>query len=182
MIYIIGSYVASFFALIIIMYSYFANNKKYYLLFQCLGIVCLITSYLFMSKYFATLSMIVALIRTITFGVYEYKNKNAPLFFSYLFVILTILTYVLVNVIILKIISWLDILHVIALCFYAFTFRIRNLTTMRKVILMPNVLEVLYNLIMFAPLFTTLSYFFELLSNVVAIFKFDIKKSTKKVL
>ena len=181
MVYTIISYVASFFALVIIMYSYFANNKKYYLLYQCLGIICLITSYLFISRYFATISMLVALIRTLTFGIFEYKNKIAPIFYSYLFVFLTILTYFIINVIYLKIFSWLDILHVIALCFYAFTFRIRNLKKMRRVILMPNVLEVLYNLIMFAPLFTTLSYLFELLSNVVAICRFDLKKEKKKV-
>jgi hypothetical protein len=52
--------VASFLALALIAYSYLINKKGTYLVFQGLGIVFLIISYFFISKYFAMISMIVA--------------------------------------------------------------------------------------------------------------------------
>ena len=73
----------------------------------------------------------------------------------------------------------LDIICLISLCLYAFTFRIRNLKTMRYMVLAPNFLAVVYNAAINAPIFTVLSYAFELTANVIAIMQFNLQKQSR---
>lgn len=73
----------------------------------------------------------------------------------------------------------IDIIYLGSLCLYAFTFRIRNLKTMRYVVVAPNSLAVVYNIAITAPIFTVLSYAFELTANIIAIIQFNLKKQNR---
>ena len=165
------SMTASLIALALIVCSYFISKKILYLILQGIGIVFLILSYLFVEEYFAMISLSIGLGRTVVYFVYEKKNKNAPIVLAFLISALTISSYFIVNLWILKTAKLLDIIYLISLCFYAFTFRIRNLKTMMYVVIIPTALAVIYNVAITAPIFSILSYSFELTANLFAIVK-----------
>ena len=154
--------------------SYFTDKKKLYLILQAIGIIFLILSYLFISKFFAMIGLGVGLARAVTFFVYENKNKPAPSWLSFLFAGLTVLAYVLVNVVILQDYAIWDVLYLTALVFYAFTFRIRNLSVMRLVTIIPTGLSVFYGFGVGATAFVIVAYIFEFSANLLAIFQQDI--------
>ena len=168
------SFIAGFISMIWVVMSYFVSEKKFYLILQSLAIIFLILSYLFISKFFAMIGMIVGLVRAITFFVYENKDKLAPLWLSFLFSALTLLAYVIVNVLILKDYGILDILYLIALVFYAFTFRIRNLSVLRLITIIPTGLSVIYGFGINATAFVIVAYIFEFSANLLAIAQQDL--------
>ena len=177
--------IASFIATAFVIMAYFVKKKAYYLLCELLCIVFLVISYFFTVQFFAMIGLAVGLFRTVTFFVYENKEKVAPIYWSFLFSGLTIASYFIVNLGILKTAQPLDILCVLALVMYAFIFRIRNLKIVRFTMLVPTVLSILFNLLTHAALFATLTYVFELCANVVSIFKYhvlnkDILQAEKK--
>jgi hypothetical protein len=57
---------------------------------------------------------------------------------------------------------------------YAFIFRIRSLKIVRFTMLLPTVLSILYNVLIEAAIFVTLTYVFELAVNLVSITRFHI--------
>ena len=75
----------------------------------------------------------------------------------------------------------LDVLCLLALVGYAFIFRIRNLKIVRFTMIVPTVLSILFNVFTHAALFATLTYSFELLANIVSIFKYHVFGKKKKV-
>lgn len=154
--------------------SYFFKRKETYLLFQLIAIFCLSFSYLFIEKYFAMITFAISVIRMVVFLIYEKKDIAVPIWLKSLFAALVLAAYVVVNVIVLKDTSGLDVMCLVANVFYTFCFGIRNLTLMRYVILVPNVLSVLYNFLLPATPFVILSYSFELGSNVLSIIKYHI--------
>ena len=154
--------------------SYFTDKKKVYLFLQATGIVFLILSYLFISEFFAMIGLGVGLARALTFFAYENKNKPAPLWLSFLFAGLTVLAYVIVNVVVFQDYAIWDILYLTALLFYAFTFRIRNLSVMRLVTIIPTGLSVVYGFGIGATAFVIVAYIFEFSANMLAILKQDI--------
>ena len=168
------SLVASFIAMVFVILAYFVKRKGTYLLFQLLCIVFLIISYFFTKQFFVMIGLAVGLFRTLTFFLYESKEKNAPIVWSFLFSALTILSYVTVNLGILKTAQPLDMLCLSALVGYAFIFRIRNLKIVRFGMIAPTVLSILFNILTSAALFATLTYVFELCANFVSIFKYHI--------
>ena len=163
--------IVSFFALLLISSSYFVN-KKNYLFFQALGMVGLALSYLFTGEYFAMVALWIGLARALTFFGYEKGQKDAPLFLSFLFAGLTVLAYLVVNLGIQKTAKPEDLLYLVAKAFFAFTFRIRNLKTLRFVTLIPTTLAVIYSFLSNSTVFVILSALFELGAVIVAIFKY----------
>ena len=123
------------------------------------------------------ISLSIGLGRTVVYFVYEKKNKHAPIALAFLISALTIASYFVVNLWILKTAKLLDIIYLVSLCFYAFTFRIRNLKTMMYVVIIPTTLAVVYNIAIVAPIFSILSYSFELTANLFAIVKMKFCKS-----
>ncbi|MBQ8374041.1 MAG: hypothetical protein IJX98_00510 [Clostridia bacterium] len=87
---------------------------------------------------------------------------------------MTIASYFIVNFGILKTAKPLDILCLSALVMYAFIFRIRNLKIVRFTMLIPTVLSILFNVLINAAVFATLTYVFELSANVISIFKYHV--------
>ena len=60
----------SFVAMALIVSSYFYRKKVYFLLFQALGTVFLVLSYLFSAEYFAMIGLSVGLCRTVTYFMF----------------------------------------------------------------------------------------------------------------
>lgn len=160
--------------------SYFWKSKSAYLLFQNIGIVCLFFSYLFGGEYFAMLAISVSLARTLTFFIYERRDKEAPLALSFLFAALTVAAYTLVNVVILDTAKPLDVLYLIAQVGYAFVFRIRNIKLVRYTVTVPHGFAIAYNLLLGDMLFVAVSYGFELLADLYAIIRYDFMAAKKK--
>lgn len=169
------SQIAGGLTLALMVASYFFKSKRAYLLLQSLGLVAMFFSYLFGAEFFAMVSLAVSLTRTLTFFIYESKDKEAPLAFSFLFASLTVLAYLTVNLVILKTAKPLDILQLTAQAMYAFVFRIRNIKLMRYVVIVPTVLAVLYNVLLGGMVFVAVSYGFELAADLYAIVKYNLK-------
>ena len=160
--------------------SYFQKTKTAYLIFQLLNICALVLSYLFLDEWFAMLAYAVSFLRVTVFCVYERKDKEVPLWLKLVFVGLAVISYVVMNVIILQKAGWLDILCLAANVLYTFSFGIRNLKLMRYVLLAPNGLSVLYNALLPATLFVIISFGFELAANVFSILQNDVFSKCKK--
>ena len=165
--------IVSGFALLIGAASYFVN-KKNYLFFQALTMIGLALSYLLLGEYFAMLALAVGLGRALTFYWYEKAEKDAPLALSFLFAGLTVAAYFIVNLGILKTAKYEDILYLIAMIFFAFTFRIRDLKTLRYVTLIPAGLSVIYGCLCNATIFAILAYVLELVAVIFSILKYHV--------
>lgn len=172
--------VTGFIAMVFVMISYFVKQKNLYLIFQSCCIVFLVLSYFFSVQFFAMVGLTIGLARALTFFALEQKDKDAPIWLSLLFGGATALSYVLINLVILKDAKPLDLLCLTASVLYAFIFRIRDLKTVRFTMLIPTVLSIFYNTLTDAALFVSLSYTFELGANVVSIFRYHILPSRKK--
>ena len=166
--------VASFIAMAFVVMSYFVKKKSYYLIFQLLCIAFLVVSYFFTVQFFAMVGLSVGILRALIFFFYEKQEKEAPIYWSFIISGMTICSYFMVNFWILKTAQPLDILCLIGLVMYAFIFRIRNLKIVRYTMLIPTMLAILFNLLTSAAVFATLAYVFELLANIVSIFKYHI--------
>ena len=154
--------------------SYFFTKKKYYLFFQASGIVFLMASYLFDEAFFAMVGLGVALVRTLVYYAYEKRDKFTPVWVGVLFVALTVAAYVIVNLCILKTAKPIDIICVASLVAFALVVRIRDLETVRYLVLLPIALSIVYNAFSGAAVFVTVSYSFELVMSVLAICKYQI--------
>ena len=168
------SLITSFIALGLIIFSYFTKKKELYLFYQMTGIIFLTSSYFFGLQFFAMVGLGISVVRALTYFLYERKDKKAPLYFAFLFSFLTIASYFIINLWILKIARLIDIVFLIATCFYAFIFRVRNLKTVRFWVLIPTTLSILYNTASGAAFFVSLSYVFELTADIISIFKYHI--------
>ena len=174
--------IAGFIAMAFVIASYFVKKKQYYLLCQLICIVFLVVSYFFTTQFFAMIGLSIGLFRTATFYIYEKKEKVAPIIWSFVFAGATVLSYFVVNLMILKTAQPLDILCMTGLSLYAFIFRIRNLKIVRYTMLCPTTLSVLFNVLTKTTIFATATYVFELCANIVSILKYHVfnKVETQK--
>ena len=173
--------IVSFVAMSLIVSSYFFEKKVYFLLFQAMGTVFLVLSYLFSGEYFATIGLTVGLSRTLTYFLLEQKGKDTPISLVFLFSGLTLAAYFIVNLGILKTAKPIDIFYVASLVSYAIVFRMKNVELMRYLVLIPTALGTLYNILCSAPIFTTVSYAFEVAAGVYAVIKFNILGKKEKI-
>lgn len=174
------SLLASFIAMAISATSYFLKKKSLYLLFQFLCILFLFVSYFFTEQFFAMIGMAIGLTRTLVYFLYEKNNRVAPLWIAFAISAASIISYVVVNLIILKSANPFDILCLIGLIGYAFTFRIRDLRAFRLWVLLPTVSSILFNTLSGAAFFASISYILDLFADVVAIYQYDIRPQKKK--
>ena len=168
------SLIASFIAMVCVVLAYFVKRKIYYLLWELLCIIFLVVSYFFDLQFFAMIGVGVALLRTLTFFLFERCGQKAPIYWSFIFAGLTTISFFIVNFVVTKTGRPIDILCLISLIMYAFIFRIRNLKAVRFLMIIPTILSVLYNVLASSPIFATLVYVFELSANVVSIFKYHV--------
>ena len=168
------SEIVGFVAMALIIASYFVRNKSGFLLFQSLGIVFLMASYLLEGLYFAMIGLGVGLQRVLVYFIYEKNNQQAPILWAFVFAGLTLAVYFIVNIWVLRSARIEDIVYLIALMLYAFVFRVRNLELMRYTATIPTALSILYNVLCRATDFVVISYLFELCANIVAILKYHV--------
>ena len=174
------SYIMSVMALALYCGSYFFNSKKKYLILQLNGNLFLSLSYLFMGAYFTMVSAAVGIVRGIVCYTYEKKDKRVPVYMIVLLCAVTVLSYVIINYVILSgnASPW-DVLYMFACCMYAITFAVRNIKLMRYVVLIPHLSAVFYNLLVHAPISSAVSYGIEFIVTVVAIIKFRLQEKRR---
>ena len=163
---------ASFLAMALIAASYFCPNKILYLFLQSLGMVFLMASYLFTGAFFALIGLGIGLCRGLTYFVYERQEKTAPVWTAWLFTIATLAAYAIVDLGIEQSARPVDIFYLLSLIGFAFVMRERDLKTVRFGSLMPVALGVLYTALSQAPVFSVLSYSFELGATVLSILRY----------
>ena len=164
----------SFIAMVLIAASYFLKSKAVFLLMQGLGIVFLMASYFCNQQYFPVIGLAIGLMRCFIYYYYERKDKQAPMIWCYVICALSVAAYAVINLWILKNFHVADILYLMGLVMYVFIFRIRNIKTVRYLVLIPTATSIVYNLWTAAPIFAVVSYCFELLANIVAILKYHV--------
>ena len=168
--------ITSFIAMVCACSSYFVKKKELYLFLQFICIIFLISSQFLSLQYFSAVGLVIALARTVTFYAYEKKGVVAPIFWSFVFAGLSIASYFIIDLWILKDARFVDVLCLVAFICYAFVFRIRDLKFVRFGMLLPTFLSVTYFIITKAPIFTILSYSFEFCANITSIFKYHVFK------
>ena len=151
------SFVMSAVALCLYSSSYFFNNKRNYLILQLSGNVFLSLSYLMIGAYFTMVSLVIGIARGLICYIYERKNRKVPVYFIVALCAATILSYIIINHVILSQTSVWDVLYLFAACMYAVTFAIRNIRVMRYTVLIPHSCSVAYNLLIKAPITSAIS-------------------------
>ena len=164
----------SFVAMALIVSSYLFEKKLYFLTFQALGTAFLVLSYFFNAKFFAMVGLLVGLFRTVAYFLYEKRAKKPPLWLTLFICALTLFAYFAVNFAIVKTAQPIDVLYLCSLLLYALIFPIKNVRTMRYLVVIPTLMALLYNLLVSAPFFSTLSYAFETCAGVYAIVRFNL--------
>lgn len=158
--------------------SYFFNSKRTYLILQLSGNVFLSFSYLLIGSYFTMVAVILGIARGLICYIFEQKNKKVPVGYIIGLCLLTVLSYVIINYVVLhsQASIW-DFLYLFASCMYAVTFAIRNIKVMRYIVLIPHSCAVAYNLLIHAPISSAISYAIELVVTIVAIIKLQSAKN-----
>ena len=175
------SFIISLLAMLLIASSYFFKKKSFYLVFQSIGIVFLAISYLLQKEYFAMIGLSIALGRSLVYFLYEYKDKQSPLAWAFVFSGASVACYFIINLGILGETRLYDIIYLAGLIGYAFIFRIRNLELMRYLTTIPTALSILYNILIGALPFVCISYTFELGANLLSIGKYHLYDKKKKI-
>ena len=171
------SFVMSTIALVLYSCSYFFNNKRNYLILQLSGNVFLSLSYMLIGSFFTMVAVIIGIARGLICYLYEKNDKRVPVFWIVSLCIASILSYIIINTVILSQASIWDFLYLFASCMYAISFAIRNLRVMRYVVLIPHASAVAYNLLIKAPISSAISYGIELVVTIVAIIKNEATKN-----
>ncbi len=166
--------IASFVAMVFVILSYFTTKKERFLLFQSICIVFLIVSYFFTLQFFAMVGLAIGLLRAVVYFAYEKRGRIAPLWVPIGLCVLTGISYVIVNLLLLKSASPADAVLLVSLVCYIFIFRVRSLKLVRFLMILPTVLSVIFNVWTNAAFFVTLSYVFEFSANVASIFKYHV--------
>ena len=166
--------VASFIAMLCVIFAYFTTKKERFLFFQSICIVFLIVSYFFTVQFFAMVGLFIGLLRALIYFAYERKERVAPISIPIGLCLLTGVSYVIVNWMILDSVTAADIILLVSLMCYIFIFRVRNLKLVRFLMVIPTVLSIIFNVWTHAALFATLSYAFELGANVTSIFRYHV--------
>ena len=89
--------IASFIAMVFVIFSYFTIKKQRFLLFQSLCIVFLIVSYFFTVQFFAMVGLVIGLLRAVSYFAYERQGRAAPLWVPFGLCLLTALSYAVIN-------------------------------------------------------------------------------------
>ena len=167
-------------ALALYSFSYFFNSKRNYLIFQLTGNFFLSVSYLLIGSYFTMVAVMIGIARGLICYTYEKKDRKVPLYWIFGLCFASVLSYIIINTMILSQASVWDFLYLFASCMYAITFAIRNLRVMRYLVLLPHTSAAVYNLLIQAPISSAISYGIEWLVTVVAIIKFEVIRARNK--
>ena len=127
-------------ALVIVIIGYFGNTRKIFYLTQVLANIALSTGFLFKGNLLAGIGIAIATIRSLTFLIFDLKNKDVPKLLVGAFII-----FFIVN----GIINWsgyLDLLSIIALITNTLFCQIKDQKIMKLCMLIPVGLTVVYDI------------------------------------
>lgn len=172
--------ILSLISMLLVASSYFFKKKSAFLLMQATGMLFLMGSYLLNGEFFAMVGLGIGLGRALTFFLFEQNNKKPSVFWPILFSSLSIMAYVVINLIILKDARLYDILYLIGLILYAFVFWIRNLQLMRHLAILPTSISILYNILIDAGIFVVIAYSLEMFANLISVVKYHLFDKKKK--
>ena len=172
--------ILSLISMLLVASSYFFKKKSAYLLMQATGMLLLMGSYLLNGEFFAMVGLGIGLGRALTFFLFEQNNKKPSVFWPILFSSLSIMAYVVINLIILKDARLYDILYLIGLILYAFVFWIRNLQLMRHLAILHTSISILYNTLIDAGIFVVIAYSLEMFANLISVVKYHLFDKKKK--
>lgn len=175
------SFIAGLIAMLCACSSYFVKKKAIFLILQGAAIIFLAISCLFNVQYYACVSYAIALTRVLIYFSFEKKGKAPNMWLRSVFALATIVAYLITNVIILKDAKPFDLMLVAANCVYAFVFGIRDLRLLRLLFLAPTALCIVYFVLCHATPFVIISYAFEFVANVVAVFLYQKRKKVIKI-
>ena len=126
--------------------------------------------------YFTMVSVMIGIARGVLCYIYEKKDKNVPIYVIVGLCSASVISYIVINCVVLSDASAWDILYLFASCMYAVTFAIRNIKVMRYAVLIPHSCAIAYNLLIKAPISSAISYGIELAVTVTAIIKYEFVK------
>ena len=150
---------------------------------QGVGITLLMVSYILWREYFAMVGLVIGLIRSVVYLLYEWKDKPTPIWWAILFTAAGVACYLVVNLWIQGNAKPVDIIYLVGLVAYAFIFRIRNLVLVRYLVLIPTALSILYNALLgVGAIMVVISYSFEMCANLLAIGKHHLFDKKKKII
>ncbi len=129
-------------ALILVCFSYFVKNKKYFLLIQVFANIFYAGAFLFQNLFVAGFNTIVSTVRTAVFYLYFKSDKNnIPIYVPLIFTGIYILNFIVFYT------SMLDITALFTSIVFTFAFYIKNMQTTRCVSLLPNIMLCVYNFV-----------------------------------
>lgn len=129
-------------ALILVCFSYFVKNKKYFLLIQVFANIFYAGAFLFQNLFVAGFNTIVSIVRTAIFYLYFKSDKNnIPIYVPLIFTGIYILNFIVFYT------SMLDITALFTSIVFTFAFYIKNMQTTRCVSLLPNIVLCVYNFV-----------------------------------
>ena len=129
-------------ALILVCFSYFVKNKKYFLPIQVFANIFYAWAFLFQNLFVAGFNTIVSTVRTAIFYLYFKSDKNnIPIYVPLIFTGIYILNFIVFYT------SMLDITALFTSIVFTFAFYIKNMQTTRCVSLLPNIMLCVYNFV-----------------------------------
>lgn len=129
-------------ALILVCFSYFVKNKKYFLLIQVFANIFYAGAFLFQNLFVAGFNTIVSIVRTAVFYLYFKSDKNnIPIYVPLIFTGIYILNFIVFYT------SMLDITALFTSIVFTFALYIKNMQTTRCVSLLPNIVLCVYNFV-----------------------------------
>ena len=163
------SIIASFLGMGFAVSSYFVKKKNVFLVLQGSAILFLALSCLFKLHYLPVITYGIALVRVVVYYLFEKADKFLSVWLKTFFALLNVLAYFVVNAIGGQLFNAIDLLLIVSSIMYAYIFGIRNIKIMRFVFIIPTLLCIIYYVATSAAIFITVSYSFELVSNITAI-------------
>jgi len=137
----IMSQIFAFFAICFAVISYFMLKREKLFLLQTIGNLSLMLSFLFLGRIFACIATIIATIRTGTFSLYGFKNREVPWTLVAVFVIATLIS------IIFSYNSPIDILYFIGLIMFTCVLKIKNINKMKTGLMFANIIYIIYDFV-----------------------------------
>lgn len=128
--------VVGYLSAIVVAVSYFTKDKTFYIL-QTVSNICITISFLMQGLYLSMIGTLIATVRTVCFGL----TKHRPIYLVAIFCILhAVVGYVGYD-------TSYDLLYIIGLEMFTMAFLIRDTYTFRCALLVPNILYIIYKIL-----------------------------------
>lgn len=160
-------------ALILVCLSYQFNDKKKFLAFQVLANLFYASAFLALNVLVGGINTLISLLRVIFLYFYEKKNLNPPKILFLTFFVL----YIISGIVCFQ--TPLDILAMISYEIFNLAMFIRDISLTRKMMVFPNIIIVIYNILLMTYTNALLDLL-EIIVLLVAIFRFSKHREIKK--